>query len=228
MTAGPVKPRKRTPRARPKRSGQFHHGDLAEQLAVAATALVEKEGHQALSLKKLAAQLGVTDPAIYRHYPSRDALLAEVAIRGFLRMLDAQVAAQAGVADAFESIRAFSRTYVRFAAQNPGWFRLQFSRASSEGLLKLSGVWERFAPAEAARQELLTVWRAAMPSSGGDDVANLYRLVWGTSHGLASFVVERVFQLVETDEERIAAADVAIDMMVSSLRARRDARARQG
>jgi hypothetical protein len=40
------------------------------------------------------------------------------------------------------------------------------------------------------------------------------------SHGLATFVVERVFQLVDTDEERLAAADAAIDCYVSMLRAR--------
>ena len=37
---------------------------------------------------------------------------------------------------------------------------------------------------------------------------------------LAVFVVERVFQLVQTDEERIAAADVAIRVHVDGLRAR--------
>lgn len=55
---------------------------------------------------------------------------------------------------------------------------------------------------------------------GDDRVADLYRLVWGTVHGLATFVVERVFQLVQTDEERVAAADVAIDMLIESLRVR--------
>lgn len=78
----------------------------------------------------------------------------------------------------------------------------------------------RLEPAEAARQALLARWRGALPPDD-DRVADLYRLVWGTVHGLAGFVVERVFQLVQSDAERIAAADVAIDMLVDSLRARR-------
>ncbi len=89
----------------------------------------------------------------------------------------------------------------------------------AQRLLQLPDVAQRFAPAEAARQRLLALWRGVLPP-GDDRVADLYRLVWGTVHGLAGFVVERVFQLVRTDDERIAAADVAIDMLVESLRAR--------
>jgi hypothetical protein len=63
--------------------------------------------------------------------------------------------------------------------------------------------------------------RARWGSVGPPDrVDDLYRLLWGTVHGLAGLVVERVFQLVKTDEERIAAADAAIDLLVEALRAR--------
>jgi hypothetical protein len=93
---------------------------------------------------------------------------------------------------------------------------LQFSRAWNEELGKRPGVMERLAPAEAARQAFLVRLVQALPA-GDERVADLYRLIWATSHGLATFVVERVFQLVQTDEERIAAADDAIDLLVESL-----------
>lgn len=57
---------------------------------------------------------------------------------------------------------------------------------------------------------------------GGDRAADLYRIVWGTAHGLSFLVVERVFQLVQTDEERIAAADDVVGLLLDSLRARLD------
>ena len=56
----------------------------------------------------------------------------------------------------------------------------------------------------------------ALPA-GDSRAADLYRLIWGTAHGLAFLVVERVFQLVKTDEVRIAAADDAIALLVESL-----------
>jgi len=208
--------RRVNPRPRRKAAGSFHHGDLAEQLVVAATDLVERKGHGAFSMRELATRLGVTEPAIYRHYDGRDALLAEVALRGFARFLAAVGEAGANAKDPFDAVRAFGRTYVRFAVANAGWFRLQFSRAWNEELGKRPGVMERLAPAEAARQAFLVRLMNVLPA-GDERVADLYRLIWATSHGLATFVVERVFQLVQTDEERIAAADDAIDLLVESL-----------
>ena len=67
--------RVKSPRVRRKRVGQFHHGDLAEQLALAAADLVERKGHHALTMKDLAARLGVSDAAIYRHYAGRAHML---------------------------------------------------------------------------------------------------------------------------------------------------------
>lgn len=206
-------------RARKKRAGTFHHGDLAEQLAVVATQIVEADGYHALSLRAVASRLGVTEPAIYRHYDGRDALLAEIAARGFLGLVGEIRAKVSNIDDAFESIRVYGRTYVRYCVAHPGWFRLQFSRFGTEELMKHPEIVARFAPAEEARLALLEKWRGALPPKDAR-VADLYRLIWGTVHGLAGFVVERVFQLVRTDEERIAAADVAIDMLVDSLRAR--------
>jgi AcrR family transcriptional regulator len=212
-------PSVKPPRPKKKRAGSFHHGDLAEQLARAANSVVEQEGHRALNMKKLATRLGVTEPAIYRHYASRDALLAEVAVRGFVDFIAHMRARGEAITDPFESIRAYGRAYVEFAVAHPGWFRLQFSRFGAEELGRFPALLARLGPGEAARIDLLERWRGALPP-GDDRVADLYRLVWGTVHGLAGFVVERVFQLVKTDEERIAATNVAIDMMVDALRAR--------
>src|SRR5690606_17362939 len=55
-------------RIRRKRAGSFHHGDLRESLIVAAYRAVEKHGHAELSLRPLAEQLGVSQPAVYRHF----------------------------------------------------------------------------------------------------------------------------------------------------------------
>jgi AcrR family transcriptional regulator len=215
MTTHPAVKR---PRARRKAAGRFHHGDLAEQLARGAADLVERHGHHAFSLRELARRLGVTQPAIYRHYPDRDALLAEVALRGFEQLIgELSIPLQSAV-DPCDAALTFGRTYVRFAAAHPGWFRLQFSREWNEVHARRPEVLARFGPAADARLRFLEVLKHLLPA-GDDRVADLYRLVWSTAHGLASLVVERVFQLVQTDHERIAAADVALGMLVDALRA---------
>src|SRR5215831_21047095 len=68
----------------------YHHGDLREALVQAALREVEQGGPEAISIKALAKTLGVSQPAPYRHFADRDALLAAVtaeAFRQFAAML---------------------------------------------------------------------------------------------------------------------------------------------
>ena len=66
-----------------KRKGAYHHGNLRRALIDAGLALIDREGATALSLRAVAQRVGVSAAAPYRHFPSREALLAAVAEEGF-------------------------------------------------------------------------------------------------------------------------------------------------
>ncbi|WP_204307708.1 TetR/AcrR family transcriptional regulator, partial [Klebsiella pneumoniae] len=51
----------------------YHHGDLRDALIKAALREAERGGAEAISIKALAKQLGVSQPAPYRHFADRDA-----------------------------------------------------------------------------------------------------------------------------------------------------------
>ena len=57
----------------------YHHGDLYQQAHEQALAIVREQGDSAISLRALARQIGVSTPALYRHYADRESLLAELA-----------------------------------------------------------------------------------------------------------------------------------------------------
>lgn len=94
----------------------YHHGDLGRAALEAAMGRVQASGPDGLSLRELAASLGVTHRALYRHYTDRSALLAAVAASGFQRL-----AAQAAAATDREG---FCRAYVRFALAEPKLYAL--------------------------------------------------------------------------------------------------------
>ena len=61
----------------------YHHGDLREALVRAALAEAERGGPEAISIKALAKKLGVSQPAPYRHFADREALLQAVTAEAF-------------------------------------------------------------------------------------------------------------------------------------------------
>lgn len=126
------------------RARSFHHGNLRQELIDAALAAPDIEG---LSLRQLAASLGVTAAAAYRHFDSREDLLFEVARCGFDRLRQAFAAAfdiALPPSDAEEARRRLIRlaqAYLQFADDEPALWRLIFGaqaqayrqRVDSEG-----------------------------------------------------------------------------------------------
>ena len=108
---------------------RFHHGNLRQALIDAALAAPDIEN---LSLRQLAASVGVTAPAAYRHFGSREELLDEVARIGFER-LEARFAAAfdiaqppADAADARSRLQRLAQAYLAFADDEPALWRLMF------------------------------------------------------------------------------------------------------
>jgi AcrR family transcriptional regulator len=102
----------------------YHHGDLRAALVKAAAAEIERAGYENLSLRELAASLGVSRAAPYRHFVDRRALLAALAAEGF----DELTAIHRGAIGRTPRARlaAAGRGYLAFAAERPQMFRLMF------------------------------------------------------------------------------------------------------
>jgi AcrR family transcriptional regulator len=105
----------------------YHHGNLRAALMRAAATEIERAGYENLSLRELAASLGVSRGAPYRHFADRRGLLAAVAAEGF----DALTATYREVIAAEKTpqarLTASGRAYFAFAAARPQMFRLMFT-----------------------------------------------------------------------------------------------------
>ena len=174
--------------AKAKVAQPYHHGDLRRTLVDAALAIVEKSGLGALSLRDLARSVGVSHAAPYRHFPSREALLVELAIEGFVG-LDAEMRADAARATTtIERFVAIGRGYVRYAVAHPGHFRVMFS----------SELHDDAAPAlvaagEPALRTLVDAVAAAQAEGlvGDGDPRALAVPAWSMVHGLSMLIIDR-------------------------------------
>ncbi|MQS10779.1 TetR/AcrR family transcriptional regulator [Streptomyces kaniharaensis] len=161
--------------------------DLRARLVAAGVELVTRDGVQALGLREIARQAGVSHGAPRRYFPTHRELLAAIAQHGFGKLTDAlagtdAVAAVSG-ADARARIAGLARAYLRFAAANPGMFELMFRHDLLEG----SGA--------ELRQTTLPLFRTfarlvaevrPLPGTSDDTPSDVVTAaLWANLHGLA-------------------------------------------
>ncbi|HCR67263.1 MAG TPA: TetR family transcriptional regulator, partial [Oceanicaulis sp.] len=105
---------------------KYHHGDVRETATRAALEMIEQDGLDALTMRALAKAVGVDHRALYRHYPDRDAVLAEVAAEGYRQLLSLQLA---GCVDASNPLQTAFEVYVCFALDHPHLHALMLTRS---------------------------------------------------------------------------------------------------
>lgn len=109
----------------------YHHGDLRRALVAAATELARSGGSEGVGLREAARRVGVSPSAAYRHFPSRDGLLALVGSEAREALAHRMQAATADIPGASARaararFRATGRAYIEFALDEPGLFEVAF------------------------------------------------------------------------------------------------------
>lgn len=106
----------------------YHHGDLPAALLARAEQTLREKGAEALSLRELAREVGVSPGAPSRHFSSKQALLDTLALQGFERLADTTADAEANAGNSFaQRLEATARAYVEFAENNAALLELMFS-----------------------------------------------------------------------------------------------------
>jgi AcrR family transcriptional regulator len=107
------------------------HADAArpsrrEQILRAAAQLFAERGSRAVGVDDVGAAVGVTGPAIYRHFASKDAMLAEMLLRISERLLAGGTERIAAAGDSpTAQLRALVDFHVDFALDNPALITVQ-------------------------------------------------------------------------------------------------------
>jgi AcrR family transcriptional regulator len=100
--------------------------DFRERLCEAAERLFAERGPDAVTMRQLAAELGVSPMTPYRYFEDKDDILAAVRANGFNRFAAALEAARDSAKDARSRGKAVGRAYVAFAVGHPHSYKLMF------------------------------------------------------------------------------------------------------
>ncbi|MDX1459275.1 MAG: TetR/AcrR family transcriptional regulator [Marinobacter sp.] len=102
----------------------YHHGDLSQEALHLALDILRAESDTAISLRAIAKHIGVSAPALYRHFADRESLLAELAITGFQWLRDRL--RRVDQTDPRHALLHIGLAYVAFAEDEPNLYRLMF------------------------------------------------------------------------------------------------------
>jgi AcrR family transcriptional regulator len=163
----------------------YHHGNLREALIDAALNLIAQKGPAGFTFADAARSAGVSSAAPYRHFRDRDALISDVARRGF-ELFEAHLKAawNDGRPDAYTAFQNLGRAYLGFARDEPAYYSSMFEAGiplnSAPGLHEASD--RAFTVLRRAAETLL----ARAPADKRPPALMMSLHIWALSHGIAS------------------------------------------
>jgi AcrR family transcriptional regulator len=163
----------------------YHHGNLKEALVRAALELIAEKGPAGFTFADAARSAGVSPAAPYRHFRDRDALLADVARRGFEEFTVALAKAwDEGRPDTMNAFDRLGSAYLAFAKREPAYYSAMFEAGVPlDADPQLREVGERaFGVLRSAAEKLVDL----VPPPGRPPALMVALHIWSMTHGIAS------------------------------------------
>lgn len=105
----------------------YHHGDLKQQLIDNGIILLNKEGIEGFSLRKVANLCGVSHNAPYKHFKDKESLIYEIIMEVWQKFYTAlKSSTEKPGLDAKTQLLEMGKAYVKFMVENPEYLKLIF------------------------------------------------------------------------------------------------------
>jgi AcrR family transcriptional regulator len=148
-------------------------------IVTAARELAEAEGWDAVTTRRLADRVEYSQPVLYSHFASREAIISEVALQGFgelaAELRRARLAGQSPRA----AVAALADAYLHFANSRPALYQAMFAMPIDVQF----ATQQTPAPLRAGFSEFAA---ALEPLAAGRDTGTYAEVAWSALHGLAS------------------------------------------
>ena len=196
----------------------------------AALRQLAESGPAGLSVSAIGKELGVSGPALYRYFASRDELLTELVIDAYNDLAGALSAAisRAPGPEPRARVEAMARGYRSWALAEPHRYRLLFGpplpgydahaqrlvAASDAAMNLLLGILRELgnrtpAPPSQPLASQLTAWAHAHAFDVDPAIALRAILIWSRLHGLVSLEIAGNFASMGIDPEQVFEAQLA-------------------
>ena len=163
---------------------EYHHGDLRRSLIEKGLEIINQEGEEKLSLRKVAMECGVSNAAPYAHFKSKDEFIVAIQQHIMDLFTDSLEKTAEQYKDSDSLLPMLGKSYVMFFYKNPLYFDFLFSRKNIRIQLSLSVSDENEnPPLDILKKTAVSIFKKANISekSMQDKIIAMWALVQGLS-----------------------------------------------
>jgi AcrR family transcriptional regulator len=181
-------------------------GTSRDDIIDVSRAIIEDEGVEQLTIRRIAETINRTQPAVYQHFSSKDAILEAIVTDGFTALAEHLKRAIRG---GKTSLTAIADAYIRFGLERPRLYDVMFVGPSA---ITFAAGAATPIPAHTA----FNIMAAAVAESGVTPAhtATVTEVVWASLHGLVTLSITRRLRpgraLQQARLEQLIAAIVAM------------------
>ena len=160
---------------------KYHHGNLKEELILSACIICEANGHTHMSLRSIAKEAKVSQAAPYRHFKTKECLLAAVSSRGFIEFKGILNKASTSnkKLSSQDKFLEMALAYIAFGLEKRNTYDLMFSQIPDKNNFP-----ELLKNAEGAFNELVKIIVELNSELTEEDIGRKCIKHWAMLHGL--------------------------------------------
>jgi AcrR family transcriptional regulator len=148
-------------------------------IVTTARRIAEGEGWDAVTTRRLSAEIEYSQPVLYKHFSNMEAIANGVALEGFRELAESLSNARGAAADPEDALRRIAHAYIDFAVANPAVYDAMFTRATTLHFAASDTPPELSAGFAALRDTVTAVADTA-------DADTATETLWAALHGLAT------------------------------------------
>jgi AcrR family transcriptional regulator len=148
-------------------------------IVITARRIAEAEGWDAVTTRRLSAEIEYSQPVLYKHFSNMDAIAQSVAVEGFRELAESLSNARGGAAEPEDALRRIAHAYIDFALTNPAVYDAMFTRATTLHFAA-SDTPPELSAAFAELRDAVT----AVADTADTDTAT--ETLWAALHGMAT------------------------------------------
>lgn len=158
-----------------------------EIVAVGERLLLQAGNEDAVSIREIAKEVGVTPPSIYRHFADKAELMIAVCEKQFSDLNRLMQAAAEKAENELDELQARGETYIRFGLDHPEAYAVMFMRPSPVVLERESTLASKPGAFMALVDSVKRAMNAGFLNQGSADHAA--QVIWSSVHGLTSLLI---------------------------------------